>query len=390
MRISVERGEFLKAWQIAQKYTPAKTTMEALNGIRVRASDEGIVLEATDLKSSVKYPVGGEVIEVGEVVLNAGIFGGILKKADVGNVLLETTETRGSVTTATSKMRFTTMPLESFPKLPESSNAEPVCELNASDLVRLVQEGGSASSNPSDFPKYMGTILLRTLDAKLMGIATDGRRLSYSEQMCDVQMEQDLMLSALELKSLVKDLTGNGEVELKSDGSLVWFIVDGAEYALRLIDAVFPKYERILNDNVATQMRVKRMPLIDALERVAVIATNRPDRLIAMILQGGLRLRSRAAGIGTAQELVEGATIEGAELIVGFNVNLLLSGLRAVSTDEVLIEFSGENEQARIYNVDSREFMYMLMPMRVSAVDLSDDIGDTEVVAEVDEALNEE
>lgn len=384
MKITVERTELWKAWQVAMKYTPVATTMEALNGIRVTASDEGIVLEATDMKSSVKYPVAGIVVEAGEAVLNAAIFGNVLKKAGAERVVLETTSTRGTVTTDSNRTRIAVIPAATFPKLPESSNAEDICEITEADFVRMVGEGNSASSQPSEFPKYMGACLLRTAEGMLMTASTDGRRLSYSRMICEVKSDVDLVVPAPALKELVKSLTGDSVVRVKADDAMVWFLLDGAEYAIRRIDVVFPKYEKILKDNVAAQIRVNKKLLIPALERVAVIAKNTPDRLMAMSLTDGLMVRARAAGLGTVQETIEGAEVEGEELVIGFNVNYFIAGLKAASSDEVLIEFSGAEEQARIYNRDSRDFLYMLMPLRLSAQDMEDD---DENAATNDEAL---
>ena len=381
MRIEVEREELLKGWQIAQKYTPMKTTMEALNGIRVSAMEDGKVqLEASDLKSSVKYPVFGQVDEVGEAVLNAAIFGDMVKKAGSERVELSTTDRRGTLTTGTSKMRFALIPAATFPKLPGSIAVEEICELLVPDFIRIVVEGSSAASNPSEFPKYMGTCLLRTSGGKLTVVSTDGRRLSYSQTPSDVNLETDLLLPASNLKELVKTMTLDGRVKIKADASMVWFIQEGAEYAIRRIDATFPKYERILKEEVAATLRGSKKEMLPALERVEVIAKNDPDRKMVLSLKDELTLRARAAGLGTVRETVEGLRIEGAELSLGFNVNFLLSGLKAVRGDDVLIEFSGAEEQARIYDGDSRDFMYMLMSMRVSEEDLSDDISDEDVI----------
>ena len=373
MKIVVERTQFWKAWQVAMKYTPTTTTMEALNGIRIMASLEGITLEASDLKSAVKYPVAGRVDEAGEAVLNAAIFGDMLKKAGTEQVVVETTAKRGILATENSEMRFAVIPADTFPNLPESSNAEDICEIDEADFVRIVGEGSSASSNPSEFPKYMGTCLLRTSGGMLTAVATDGRRLSSSRMLCDVKKDTDLVVPAPSLKDLVKTLTGDGRVQVKSDGAMVWFIVDGAEYSLRLIDVTFPKYEKILKDEFVATIQVSKEVLVPALERVAVIAKNTPDRLMALSLKGGLMVRARATGLGTVQETIEGAYVEGTELSVGFNVNLFLAGVRAASADEVLIEFSGAEEQARIYNKDSRDFLYMLMSMRLSSQDMADE-----------------
>lgn len=374
MKLEIQRSDFWKAWQVASKYTDAKTTMDALNGIRLTASADGTVtLDAMNMKGSVSYTVtGSQIQEAGTAVLNGAIFGEMLKKSNTERITLETTPERGVFTAGNSRMRFAVISADTFPKLPESDEAEAISEIGEAELARIVNEGNGAASVPAEFPKYMGTCLLRTADEMMFAVSTDGRRLAYSRALCDVKAEKDMLLPAPSLKELVKHFTGDGRVRVKANASTVWFLLYGAEYTIRRIDATFPQYEKILNDKVVSTIRVNNEVIMPVLERAAVIAKNNPARLIAISLAEGMEIKARAAGLGTMKEIVEPVAVEGASMSVGFNVNYLLEGLKAAGTGEVLIELSGEEEQARIYRSGSRDFMYMLMPARLTAQDMAE------------------
>ena len=152
MKLELQRSGFLKVWQVAEKYTPAKTTMEALNGIRITAEPSGTVtLEATDLKASVKLKcpqTETAVIEPGVAILNSAIFGNMLKKASAADITLEVSGVRGILTAGGNKSRFAVIPPESFPNIQASSGAEEVCTIQASDLGKLITEGSCAASSP--------------------------------------------------------------------------------------------------------------------------------------------------------------------------------------------------------------------------------------------------
>lgn len=426
MKLELERSGFLKVWQIAERYTPVKTTMESLNGIRITAEPSGIVtLEATDLKASVKlkFPIKDEaLIEPGVAVLNSSIFGNMLKKASAKTITLEVNGSRGTLSAGNSKSRFAVIPVESFPNLQASSGADEVCTIQASDLGKLITEGSCAASSPSDFPKYMGTCLLRTTNKLLLAVATDGRRLSRSQREPEsLSKETDLLLPAAAVKDLAKIFTGDETVRILSDGSMVWFVLekhklqaedvtpepaeespetedmpsddkpapatkesylDGAEFSLRSIEATFPRYERILNEDVMTSMTIARTYFLAALDRIAVIARNNSSQIMSMeilptaedSLTPELRLASRAQGLGTARETLEPENVGGKKLQIGFNINFLIDGLKAAGTSEVFLEFSDIEGQTRIFrSANDKEFMYMLMPLRLSQQDLVDD-----------------
>ena len=59
---------------------------------------------------------------------------------------------------------------------------------------------------------------------------------------------------------------------------------------------------------------------------------------------------------------------------IGFNVNYFQDGLKAVGSSDVLIEFSHEEGQCRIKRSENDDFLYMLMPVRLSPQDLITDM----------------
>lgn len=382
MKLELERSEFLKAWQTAEKYTPSKTTMDALNGICITANeDNSVTLEATDLKSSVKCSAkGAVVIEPGVAVLNASIFGNMLRKSKANTITLEIGSEKGTLKADKSKSRFTVIPADSFPKLPESSEAESFCRILAKSLSDLISEGSCAASTPSDFPKYMGTCLLRIAEQNIIAVSTDGKRLARTQTICEAADGQgDLLLPSQALKELGKIFSGENPVSILADDSTVWFKIDDAEFSIRKIDASFPKYERILNNEVKTSAKIDKNKLLSALDRIDVIAKNNPAHIMAMNLNpesGEVKITARAQELGTITEVLD-AEITGEPMQIGFNVTFFQDGIKAVSSEIVMLEFSDVEGQTRIYKNESDDFLYMLMPIRLTPQDIvSDDDAD--------------
>ena len=416
MKIESERSNFLKAWQIAEKYTVSQQR-DALNGVRIIASTDSVMLEATDLKSSVKCTLrAAKVLEPGVAVLNAAFFGNMLRKATAETLTLEVNDSRGTLKADKSRSRFPVVPAETFPNIPESSGAELVCSIMASDLARVITEGSCAASAPSDFPKYMGTCMLKTADKYIIVVSTDGRRLARSKTLCmSMDKEEELVLPAAALKETAKNFTGEGTVRVLADGSTVWFMlekrdivkeepesapegndeseapaenwierVEVMEFALQRIETSFPKYEKILNNEVRTTLNVLKPVLLPAFERIDLVAKENASRIMAMILNPNpdpdkphLRITARAPELGTTSEGLN-AKVDGEYMQVGFNAGFFLDGLRAVSSDRITIEFSSDEGQTRILKEDSDDFLYMLMPIRLTPQDLvpEDDSGD--------------
>ena len=381
MILELDRQTFLKAWNIAEKSAGAKSAKDSVAGILINADENSVTLEATDLKTSVKCNAQGVIIkEPGKGLVPVMLLGSLLRKSESDTVKLEVNAERGLFIAGRSKARFNIIPVDSFPNIPDSAGADQICEIMASDLTRIISEGSIASSQPQDFPKYLGTCLLRTSESYIISVATDGKRLSRAKVLCSVNKDFDLLLPAPPLKDLGK-MIGNGEetVKILSDGSTAWFVLPDAEYSIRLIESTFPNYQRILNNDVHTTLRVSRDALMSVLDRVDIIARTNPAHIMAMALQpnGEIRVTARSPDMGTSSEFFD-AIVEGGYMQIGFNVNFFQDGLKALGAGDIVIEFSDEEGQCRMTRSESDDFLYMLMPIRLSNQDAmtAEEIGD--------------
>ena len=154
----------------------------------------------------------------------------MLRKTTAKTITLEVNDSRGTLKADKSRSRFPVIPAETFPNIPESSGAEPVFSIMASDLARVINEGSCAASAPSDFPKYMGACLLKTTEKYIIVVSTDGKRLARSQTLCmSMDKEEELVLPAASLKETAKNFTGEGTVRVLADGSTVWFMLEKKE-----------------------------------------------------------------------------------------------------------------------------------------------------------------
>ncbi|MCR4819462.1 MAG: DNA polymerase III subunit beta [Fretibacterium sp.] len=384
MKLELDRLEFLKAWQMAERSSGTKSTLSAVNGILVTVGDETL-LEATDFKTALRCTASGvRTVTPGQAILPVRLIGEFLKKIPTETVTLDIEGEKGILSAGRNRTRFTTAPVSEFPKIPRSDGAAALCTLIAADLARVITEGAIASSAPSDFPKYLGTCLFSVKDSMLKVVSTDGKRLSLSRCACETETDEELLLPVPALKELSRLLAvGNQEarIQVLNDGATAWFRLDGGvEFSIRRVESSFPNYEKILTSDVLTTLRISRDEFLSALERVDIIARNTVSHLVVMQLSpgGDLRMTTRAPDLGTALEVLD-AVIDGNPLRVGFNVGYLQDGLRALGSGEVLIEFNGEEGQTRIVQEGAGNFLYMLMPARLSPQDVIEDESEAEI-----------
>ena len=77
---------------------------------------------------------------------------------------------------------------------------------------------------------------------------------------------------------------------------------------------------------------------------------------------------------------------------IGFNAAFFLDGLKAVTSDNINVEFSSDEGQTRILKDEGTDFLYMLMPIKLTPQDIvpEDDSGDFTAAEYTDDFSQEE
>ncbi len=390
MRLQISKGEFMKNWQVAERSTSPKSTINSLTGVLLRTSDADntVLLEATDLKTSIKCVSQGVLVEEeGEAVLPVKLVGELFKKAPTNVFTVSITDGKGTIIAGRNRYRFTTYAPREFPKLPVSESASFFCATTASELLRAVSEGTVACTTGEEFPKYLGTAFFQLRDGEMRVVATDGRRLSLSKcQPVRSGENHDFLLpiaGVRELQRLLAAIDGESPIEVLMESTLVFFQMGSMEFSVRRVDAAFPNYENILNPQTTTTMDIDRHDLIGALERVDVIVRDFSRMvLIRLSPEGDLVLTGKAPETGAVEEILD-AKIEGESLTVAFNVAFLLEGLKALYGDRVFISFNGPDGQMTMLRPGEKDFLYMAMPIKINPNEILRDEMDEEDEAEM-------
>ena len=377
MKLEITQNVFMKYWTMAERVTGTKSTMATLASILCEADENGVTLNATDLKTTIRIKAEGvNVLEPGTAILPLKVVGELFKKIAVSPFTVEVEDEKGTITAGRSHYSFTTYMVADFPELPSPRAAEEFTRVPAGELGRVLAEGSIAGAPNEDFPKYLSGGLLQITGGELRVVATDGRRLSLSKTLVQNSGEADelremlLPLKSLdEYKSVLASVPPDQEVEVLQDGAVTYFNVPGVQYSVRCIDSKFPNYERILSNTSTTQLKAERASFLSALDRINVVVSD-SSRMVLLTLSPGaaMGLTGRAPEVGEANESVD-AEIDGEPLKVAFNVGYLIAGIKAFHGSEVSLSFNGSEGQMMISRPEGEDFIYMLMPIKLKSVE---------------------
>ena len=139
-----------------------------------------------------------------------------------------------------------------------------------------------------------------------------------------------------------------------------------ARVSTRLIEGQFPNYQQLIPSGYPNRLVVPREAFMEAVKRVRLIGRDRDNAPIRLMMSAaGLELQTIVHDVGQATETLD-AKYEGTETTIAFNPEFLLDGLGAIGAEEVSVETLDTSKPAIVRSADGGDFLYLLMPVRVS------------------------
>jgi DNA polymerase-3 subunit beta len=223
-----------------------------------------------------------------------------------------------------------------------------------------------------DIRYYLNGILFVAEGKMLTLVATDGHRLALAQAETDTEMpKQEVILprkTVLELMRLLKD-GGKGDdesapIEMRFAGNQAKFSFSGMEFVTKLVEGKFPDYNRVIPKNHRFHVILGRQPLLAALQRAAILTSEKFKAVRLSFDPGLLSIASSNAEQEEAKEELE-IDYGGDQIETGFNVTYLMDVLSNMSQDMVRVDLNDSSSSALLSIPEHNGFKYVVMPMRI-------------------------
>lgn len=363
MKFRCERDVLVEALATAQRATSGRATLPVLSGLRVALSGDQLRLTGSDLDLTITTEVQVSGEDDGVAVLPAKIAVDVVRSLEPGAVEVATDGDAARISGGRSNFRLHSIPADEFPNLSEPSGEKVV--LQAAALAEGLRQVVRAASRDESRPILTG-VLLAAEGQGLRMVSTDSYRLSVRDLPGTTPLRegQTVLVPSKALDELSRVLADDAEVTLVLGERDASFQVGSFHLTTRLIEGEFPNYRGLIPTSQSNRLVIDRQALLEAVRRVRLMAReNSPVRLA--MSPGQLELRAVTLDVGEASEQLD-ASYEGEELTVAFNPEYLVDGLEVTPGDEISLETIDALKPALLRPIDSTEFLYLLMPVRVS------------------------
>jgi DNA polymerase III subunit beta len=363
VKFRCERDVLVEALATAQRATSSRATLPVLSGLRLALSGDVLRLTGSDLDLTIttEIKVSGE--DDGVAVLPAKIAVDIVRSLEGGAVELAIDGDAARIKAGRSNFRLRTIPADEFPNLVEPAGEQVI--LTAADLADGLRQVVKAASRDESRLVLTG-VLLAAEGQGLRMASTDSYRLAVRDLPGTTALKegQTVLVPSKALDELARVLMDDTDVTLVLGERDASFQVGNFRLTTRLIEGEFPNYRNLIPVSQPNRLVIDRHALLEAVRRVRLMAReNTPVRLC--MSDGQLELRAATQDVGEASEMLD-ASYDGTELTVAFNPEYLVDGLEVTPGDEVSLETVDHLKPALLRPVGDQDFLYLLMPVRVS------------------------
>jgi len=363
--VKASRDALLRPLQVVSGIVERRQTLPILANILVRKDGERVSFTATDLELQIQTaaPIGAGK-DVAATTVAARKLVDILRALPDADVQLTLANKKLAVASGKSRFNLQTLSADEFPTVAQAEFSADFT-LPAATLKYLLSMVHFAMAQ-QDIRYYLNGMLLVVDGALVRAVATDGHRLA----LCEVQKDgASTKIEAiiprktiLELSRLLPDTEDLVRVQMAA--TQVKFTFGDIELISKLVEGKFPDYQRVVPAANTKVFAIGREDLMHALQRAAILTTDKFKGVRLVLAPGGLKINSTNADQEEAQEELE-IDYSGEGLDIGFNVNYLLDVLLNIKGEQLRFALGDALGSALLTLPDSEKFKYVVMPMRI-------------------------
>ena len=368
MKFSCEKYLLQSACGTASRAAASKSPIPALEGLLLQAADR-LTVTGYDLKKGIYTQLEADVKEQGSVVVGARLFGEMIRRLPDGIVTLST-DVNNNVNVKCGKSEFNFMGIspEDYPEMPVVDGVNNIA-LPQKLLGSMINQTIFAVADNDMRPIYTGT-LFDIEGEELTMVAVDGYRLAKrSEKLESARMENCSFVVPGSALADIERICGDSEelVKISVGAKHISFSIGETVVISRRLEGEFLNYKKSIPDSFKYTVRVDRDEFMSAIDRVALIVSERNTSPVRMNFNDGSIDCLCVTPIGRAEDV---CTCEGSGegLQIGFNDRYLKDALKAAGTEELNVCLNSASSPCVITAADGSEnFTYMILPVRLHA-----------------------
>ena len=366
MKFTVNKSDITEAVSNIQRAVSTKTSIPALEGILLSATETGLELCAYDLELGITTVIPAFVMEPGKAVLSAKLFSDIVRRTPAETVTVSVDE-KNMATLESGYSRFSLIgiPAEEFPELPKLSDSTQI-SLPGALLKSMIRQTLFAIAESDAKPIHQGSLF--SLENGILDVVSvDGYRLAVRREPVDFSEDLSFVVPGKTLSELLKLIKDSEEpVEISAGRRHILFKIDNYTVISSLLEGEFLNYKAAIPPESQTEVVLKTREAIDSVERVSLLITDRLKSPIRCLFDNNEVKLNCTTSMGRASDQLD-VEMTGQSVEIGFNNRYLLEALRNTECDEVKVQLGGPLSPMKVVPKEGDSFLFLVLPVRLKS-----------------------
>ena len=209
--------------------------------------------------------------------------------------------------------------------------------------------------------------LFEVRNNELRVVSLDGHRISIRNISLKHEFEDiKVIIPGKTLNEISKILSGDATsiVKIYFTDKHALFEFDHTLVVTRLIEGEYYRIDQMLSSDYESKITINKQELLNCIERASLLIRETEKKPIIIQVEGdNLQLRTNTT-IGSMKEDIN-ITLEGKDIIIGFNPRFLLDALRVIDDESVDIYLI--NAKSPCFIRDEKEsYIYLILPVNIN------------------------
>lgn len=362
MKIIISQENLKRAVNIVDKIVSRNTTLPILGNILIKTESGRLKLSTTNLEIGINYLIGAKIDEVGEVAVPAKIFSDFINNINGERVSLTTKNNILYINSPNYKTQILGSNSQDFPIIPKIKSVNPY--IISPKLLKNCLATVFDSISISETRPELAGVLIKFDSNKIIFVATDSFRLTEKW----VDFKNNYNFSVILPRNTVAELIGvcdgiEDDLTIHIQDNQISFSNDDVEVISRVVDGAYPDYKKVIPDKFISRVKVKKEDLEKNVRLAGLFSSSISDVKI-LAQKDFTQIIAKNSDKGEIETKIN-STLVNEPFDTGLNFHYLLDGLKAISTDDVIIEFTGPGSPIILKpNQDKPDTIYLIMPLR--------------------------
>ncbi|MCS6954025.1 MAG: DNA polymerase III subunit beta [Bryobacterales bacterium] len=371
MEFSVSKADLVRELTLSQGVVEKRTTIPILSNVLLEATEDRLLLTATDLELGIRTVCPARVKRPGAGTIPARKLLDYVRLLPDAELHVRFAENQwASLVCGRSRTRIAGMSRDSFPELPPMP--EPLAELPAWVLSSMIAKTIYAISTEESRFTLSGALLIFREGAAAM-VSTDGHRLALVEQregLAELRAHYRALIprkAMAEILKLAQEAGPEATVQFSGDENHLFFRFGERLLISRKLAGNFPDFERVLPREHPRSLLLDREEARAAIERVSQFSDERSHAIRLRLAAGELRMHSSLSDTGESEESLP-VEYDGGDFEIGFNAHYLLDFLRVLDEQRVWLHFKDAQSAGELRPAGEDAgytYRYIVMPMKI-------------------------